>query len=446
MRLIILLFFFTSLFAACDTSSNYKAYQGYTKAKQVYIQAILDNNKKDKISSLHDIVKCGKFLGFNVSKYEKRLKQLQPSKKVVKKHIIHKSQHKKSVTHKKAKFQNPLKIESSYIKVLSFNPITIRLSKKMKVLYFTMHKKKYYYIFDIYNAKISKAIIKKLNKYILLKIVQNNKKRVRVVLYSSKKLNLKFKKYPQLIIHYSKNEKKIKTNITKTYVNFPKYRKKVIVIDAGHGGRDPGGIGAYRVKEKNIVLPLALYLREELVKRGYKVYLTRTKDQFITLRNRTKYANRKKADLFISLHCNIAPHHPEVHGIETYFLSPARSARAKRVAKLENSAIGNLRDTTQNIVLNFLNKNKIIDSTKLALDIQKSLIYNLKKHYRGIKDGGVRPAPFWVLVGSSMPAILIETGFISNKNEAVRLKNRTYQKRYAKYIANGIDNYFRKNP
>jgi len=189
-----------------------------------------------------------------------------------------------------------------------------------------------------------------------------------------------------------------------------------------------------------------LYLRNELKKRGYKVYLTRDTDRFITLRNRTKFANRKKADLFISLHCNISPRHPEVYGIETYFLSPARSARAKRVAKLENSAIGNLRTTTQNVVLNFLNKTRIVDSTKLSIDIQKSLIYNLKKHYRGIKDGGVRPAPFWVLVGTNMPAILIETGFISNKSEARKLINKTYQKRYAKYIAEGIDNYFRKNP
>jgi N-acetylmuramoyl-L-alanine amidase len=116
------------------------------------------------------------------------------------------------------------------------------------------------------------------------------------------------------------------------------------------------------------------------------------------------------------------------------------------VAKLENSAIGNLRSTTQNIVLNFLNKNRIIDSTKLAIDIQKSLIYNLKKHYSHIKDGGVRPAPFWVLVGTNMPAILIEMGYLSNKIEAKKLNSKTYQKRLAKYIADGIENYFRKNP
>ena len=262
---------------------------------------------------------------------------------------------------------------------------------------------------------------------------------------SKKKLNLKYSITKHLLKIVIKQK-------TKTNINTSKYtykvikRNKIIVIDPGHGGKDPGGIGYRNIKEKNIVLPIAKYLKRELVNRGYRVYLTRKSDKFITLKDRTKFANKKHADLFISLHCNIAPRHPEVYGIETYFLSPARSERAKNVAKVENSAIGNLRNTTQNIVLNFLNKNKIIDSTKLALDIQRSLIYNLKKHYKKIKDGGVRPAPFWVLVGSSMPAILIETGFISNKNEALKLVNRTYQKRFSKDIADGIDNYFRKNP
>ena len=434
MRLIfIILFIFTSL-VACDTSSNTKAYQNYTSAKQAYIKAIIDNNRFKKIKSLKEIVQCGSFLGFDISKYKKRLNELTPKKRILK-------------TNKKPvhKFQNPLKIESNYIKLISSNPIKIKLSKKMVVKYFTLYKqKKYYYVFDIYNAKVNRAIIKKLDNKTYLKIVQNNRKKVRLVIYSFKKLSIKYTKFPNLVI----NIKGIK-QIHQTKKYLPKYnnfRNKIIVIDAGHGGKDPGGIGQYHIKEKNIVLPLALYLRNELKKRGYKVYLTRDTDRFITLRNRTKFANRKKADLFISLHCNISPRHPEVYGIETYFLSPARSARAKRVAKLENSAIGNLRTTTQNVVLNFLNKTRIVDSTKLSIDIQKSLIYNLKKHYRGIKDGGVRPAPFWVLVGTNMPAILIETGFISNKSEARKLINKTYQKRYAKYIAEGIDNYFRKNP
>jgi N-acetylmuramoyl-L-alanine amidase len=405
MRFIFLLFI-TTLFA-CDTASNIKAYNDYKLAKENYIQAVLDNNKNKKISSLKEIVKCGKFLGFNVNKYEQRLKSLSI---------------------------NPLKIESKYIKLISTNPIKIRLSSKMRVKFSTMKRGKYYKVFDIFGAK-SRNLYQKIGNF-YLRIAQNNSKKVRVVIASSKKFIVRYSiKNNYLIIHLPKQNTTIKHKIG-----------KIIVIDPGHGGKDPGGIGEYGIKEKNIVLPVAKYLKYELNKRGYKVYLTRYTDKFITLKNRTKFANKKHADIFISLHCNISPKHSDVYGVETYFLSPARSSRAKRVAKLENSAIGNLHSTTQNILLNFLNKNRIIDSTKLSIDIQKSLIYNLKKQYQNIRDGGVRPAPFWVLVGTNMPAILIEMGYLSNKMEAKRLNSKTYQKKLAKYIADGIENYFRKNP
>jgi N-acetylmuramoyl-L-alanine amidase len=297
-----------------------------------------------------------------------------------------------------------------------------------------MKRGKYYKVFDIFGAK-SRNLYQKIGNF-YLRIAQNNSKKVRVVIASSKKFIVRYSiKNNYLIIHLPKQNTTIKHKIG-----------KIIVIDPGHGGKDPGGIGEYGIKEKNIVLPVAKYLKYELNKRGYKVYLTRYTDKFITLKNRTKFANKKHADIFISLHCNISPKHSDVYGVETYFLSPARSSRAKRVAKLENSAIGNLHSTTQNILLNFLNKNRIIDSTKLSIDIQKSLIYNLKKQYQNIRDGGVRPAPFWVLVGTNMPAILIEMGYLSNKMEAKRLNSKTYQKKLAKYIADGIENYFRKNP
>jgi len=338
---------------------------------------------------------------------------------------------------------NPLYAESDYIKVLSYeNPIKIAYSPdKMKIKFSTFYKSgTYYKIFDIYNAKISSPILKKLSKNYFLRIVRFAKNRIRIVVYAKKKFVIKFYRKNgilKIVLPFKQSAFSKKTIFNKEWI---------IVIDPGHGGKDPGGIGLYGIKEKNIVLPIAKYLKYELNKRGYKVYLTRYRDRFITLKNRTKFANQKKASLFISLHCNIAPSLPDVYGIETYFLSPARSERAKRVAKLENSAIGNLESSvTQNIVLNFLNKNRIIDSTKLAIDIQKSLIYNLKKHYSHIKDGGVRPAPFWVLVGTNMPAILIETGYLSNKIEAKRLNSKSYQKRVAKYIADGIESYFRKN-
>ncbi len=431
MRFIVILFFITALFG-CNTSSLSKAYQSYTTAKQHYIQAILNNNKKQKINSLKEIVKCGSFLDFNVSKYKKELNNLGYKKyKYVSKKVI--------------PIKNPLKLESKYIKVISYYPLKIKLNSKMKVKYFTLvRNKKYYKIFDIYNAKLNKKISKRISQNIDLLIAQNNKNKVRVVLsnenkfkirYSTKNHYLSVKFFDKPISKYQKP-----THITKVPL-----KQKIIVIDPGHGGKDPGGIGFYSIKEKNVVLKIGLYLRDILKKRGYKVYMTRDKDYFVTLPNRTKFANRYHANLFISLHCNIIRGKNKVHGPTTYFLSPARTERASRVAKYENSAIGNLHTTNQQIVLNFLNKDRIIQSDKMAMDIQRNIIYNLRKHYKDIYDRGVRPAPFWVLVGTQMPAILIETGFLTNKKEASRLNNSLYQKRLATGIADGIDSYFRKN-
>jgi N-acetylmuramoyl-L-alanine amidase len=440
MRFLILLFFITALFG-CNTSSLSKAYQNYTAAKQNYIQAILNSNKKQKIISLKDIVECGNFLGFNVSKYKRELNKLNPK-------IKNKTTTKKYNVSKKAikLIKNPLKLESKYIKVISYYPLKIKLNSKMRVKYLTLVKKnKHYKIFDIYNAKLNKKISKRISQNINLLIAQNNKNKVRVVLsnenkfkirYSTKNHYLYVKLFDKPISKYQKV-----TTIKKT----PSIKQKIIVIDPGHGGKDPGGIGFYGIKEKNVVLKIGLYLRDILKKRGYKVYMTRDKDYFVTLPNRTKFANRYHANLFISLHCNIIRGKNKVHGPTTYFLSPARTERASRVAKYENSAIGNLHTTNQQIVLNFLNKDRIIQSDKMAMDIQRNIIYNLRKHYKDIYDRGVRPAPFWVLVGTQMPAILIETGFLTNKKEASRLNNSLYQKRLATGIANGINSYFEKN-
>ncbi len=430
MRLLVLFVFVVALFG-CDTSSNVKAYNDYNQAKERYIQAIIDNNSAHKIEALKEIVSCGQFLGFDVQVYLQRLQKLQKTTTYV---------------HKK---HNPLKIKSPYIKIVSYNnPIIVSYSNKIRLKFWTFHKYgKFYKVFDLYNAKVNFRQTKKLTDDIYMKIGQNNKQRVRIVFFSKTYFKIKYTTQNQkLIITLPNKTFKKPANIIQL-IHKHKNTNKIIVIDPGHGGKDPGGIGYHHIREKNIVLPLAKFLKSDLQKQGYKVYLTRDSDRFITLQNRTKFANQKHADLFISIHCNIAPHHPEVYGIETYFLSPARSSKAKNIARLENSAIGNIRSsTTQNIVLNFLNKNRIIASDKLAIDIQKNLIYHLRKHYTHIKDGGVRPAPFWVLVGTNMPAILIETGYISNKLEAYRLSSKSYQKRYAKYIADGIDSYFRKNP
>ncbi|NPA11320.1 MAG: N-acetylmuramoyl-L-alanine amidase [Epsilonproteobacteria bacterium] len=425
------LFLFSILFA-CNTSSLNEAYKDYYKAQQSYIEALLDGEKQKEINSLKEIIKCGKFLDIDVSKYEAKLKATQQkpkksaSKPKEKKHIF-----------------KPTHSHSKYIKILTFNPLKIRLPKNSQIKSFTLKHKLIKRVIDIKNAITPKKITKKFNN-VTLKIAQFNKHTVRIVYYSKKPFKLNIKKTKNTLYVYLNGKKRAKPTVIKTSKKRI-FSKKIIVIDPGHGGKDSGGY-ANRVKEKDVVLKVARYLREELKKRGYRVYLTRYRDKFIRLKNRTHFANVKKADLFISLHCNIAPKHLKgPHGIETYFLSPNRSERAIRVARLENREIKGLNYLDQRVILGFLNRDRIIDSNKLAIDIQKGMLSSLRRRYY-VKDGGVRPAPFWVLVGTQMPAILIEMGYLTNPTEAKRLKSPAYQKLIAKGIAKGIDEYFKKNP
>lgn len=224
--------------------------------------------------------------------------------------------------------------------------------------------------------------------------------------------------------------------------------KKIIVIDAGHGGKDGGASNGSWI-EKSIVLNVALKTGEELKKLGYKVFYTRTKDVYVNLRDRTQLANDKKANLFISIHANAAINKTKAktsQGIETFFLSPARSERSKEVAAQENKA--DLEEANFFLKQNFLSalsREKIIASNRLAIDIQKHILSSVRKRYK-VTDGGVREAPFWVLVGAQdMPAVLIEIGYISHSEEGKRLQNNAYQNLLAQGIAKGVANYFKNN-
>ena len=222
---------------------------------------------------------------------------------------------------------------------------------------------------------------------------------------------------------------------------------KLIVIDPGHGGSDSGAVGN-GLKEKNVVLATSKKLGALLAKRGYRVLYTRSTDVFINLRSRTAFAAKKNADMFISIHANAAPNASaasRMSGVETFFLSPARSERSKNAAALENR--GDLEDMntfSKQTFLNFLNREKIISSNKLAIDIQSYMLSSVKKSFKS-KDGGVREAPFWVLVGATMPAVLVEMGYITHPDEGKNLGKSAYQDRIAQGIANGVDAYFQKN-
>ncbi|WP_231182301.1 N-acetylmuramoyl-L-alanine amidase [Helicobacter pylori] len=228
-----------------------------------------------------------------------------------------------------------------------------------------------------------------------------------------------------------------------------KHKKhKKIVLDAGHGGKDCGAMSANLVCEKDIVLEVVKFLHKELKKRGYSVLLTRDKDIYIDLVARTELANKKSADLFISVHANSIPKRStsNAHGIETYFLSTARSERARKVAEQENKDDVNLMDYfSKSLLLNSLNTQRLIVSNKLAIDVQYGMLQSIRKNYPDVVDGGVREGPFWVLAGALMPSILIEIGYNSHAIESKRIQSKPYQKILAKGIADGIDSFFSKN-
>jgi len=218
-----------------------------------------------------------------------------------------------------------------------------------------------------------------------------------------------------------------------------------VVIDPGHGGKDFGAPGFIPgVHEKDVVLAIAKRvarkIREDM---NLEAILTRSEDRYLTLEERTAFANTRHADLFVSIHTN-ASRDPRAYGIETYFLNLATDDESIRVAAMENAT------STKNIsdlhsILNDLLKNaKINESRHLAGLVQDSLIANMNhRGYDRIKDKGVKQAPFYVLLGARMPSILVETSFISNREECRRLVTPAYQNHLAESIVQGLRTYIR---
>jgi len=224
--------------------------------------------------------------------------------------------------------------------------------------------------------------------------------------------------------------------------------KKRIVIDAGHGGHDPGAIGPKKLYEKDVVLDIALKLRNIIsANPEFEVFLTRDKDIFIPLEKRTAIANLKNADLFVSIHANASPRQ-QANGIETYLLNWTNDEEAMKVAARENAiSLSKMKKMKQemdiiDIIKSDLSReNKRDESIKLANYVQRSMVKGLGKDHRNTKDLGVKQALFYVLFGAQMPSVLVEVSFISNPVEEKLLAKESYRKDLAKHIASGIDKY-----
>ncbi|MFZ5516975.1 MAG: N-acetylmuramoyl-L-alanine amidase [Candidatus Zhuqueibacterota bacterium] len=254
---------------------------------------------------------------------------------------------------------------------------------------------------------------------------------------------------PREIMVSLKTKKDLSAEITKDLENEKsKWLIDKIVIDPGHGGKDPGAVGRkYRTYEKDVVLGIARHLKELLVSQlGIDVLMTREDDRFIELYQRTEFANRNQAKLFISIHANSVENNSRVRGVSTYFLGPGKSEEARQVARLENSVIkyeneSKYADLTQeNFILSSMAQNIYnLESQDLAEMVQKEITQEC-----GLKDRGVIQAEFYVLWKASMPNILIETAYISNANEENLLRSNAFQKKQAMAIFRSIKKFKEK--
>lgn len=220
-----------------------------------------------------------------------------------------------------------------------------------------------------------------------------------------------------------------------------------IVIDPGHGGHDPGAVGWGGLEEKDIVLDVAKEVREMLSEEGYEILLTRQSDVFLSLDERTDMANQKEADLFVSIHANASPN-VIAKGMETYLLNWTDDEEAMKVAARENAiSIDRMREARSElgVILASLElQNKRDESLRVAHYIQNLTVSGLRDKYKNVIDLGVKQALFYVLVGAKMPSVLVEVSFVTNRDEAKRLKSPAYREFLGRGIAEGIKSYFEK--
>ncbi|MFZ9888108.1 MAG: N-acetylmuramoyl-L-alanine amidase family protein [Myxococcota bacterium] len=221
-------------------------------------------------------------------------------------------------------------------------------------------------------------------------------------------------------------------------------RVKRVVIDPGHGGKDTGAVGKKGTREKDVALQIAKQVRAKLRERlpDIEVLMTRETDAFVALEERTRIANDASADLFISIHANANPSR-KVSGVETYYLNITHDRYAIRLAARENTHSGDDKRISdlQFILADLAMKSNVDESIRLGTEVQKSLIGRLRQNYGAVHDHGLKHALFYVLMGARMPAILVETSFISNRTEEERLRSTKYREAVADGIVLGVERF-----
>jgi len=213
-----------------------------------------------------------------------------------------------------------------------------------------------------------------------------------------------------------------------------------IVIDAGHGGRD-NGASCCSLTEKRVTLMVAKKLQRKLQAKGYRTYMTRTQDHYVSLLRRTEYANKKGADIFVSIHVNAAPKRKQkrLNGIEVYYLSLKGSNAIKSNKILYKGRY----IYTKKLYYLLTSKKKCARSKSLGKAVESKMISSIRRGYKEVKSE-IKGSDFWVLLGTKMPAILVETGYLTHKRDRKRLSSDYYQNLVVNGIVNGIDSYFKQ--
>ena len=293
-----------------------------------------------------------------------------------------------------------------------------------------------------FNKNVLRIVIE--SKYFLAKRHRLKNRTLTIYLPAYKKVlpkNLK-QKIQKKEVHPKRVEKKrvYTKKIPLKYHYSRKRHQKLIILDAGHGGRDIGASNK-RVREKDLTLSMTLKLKKILKEMGYRVLLTRSKDKFMNLKQRTDYARRYKGDIFISIHANSAPKKrtPNVRyeGIEVFYLSLKHSKRIKnKRAVYRGKKVYTRRDYKK-----MTSSWKFARSKSLAVKVKSRVLKNIRRRY-SVNDKGIKRKDFWVLLATKMPSILIETGYLSHKKEVKHLQNPNYQRLLVEGIAKGVNSYF----
>lgn len=300
------------------------------------------------------------------------------------------------------------------------------------------------YVYDIKNGVLPKT--KKISHYRhkgvkAFRMGQFNKEYLRVVIesYQLQKGNF-FIKGKVLTINLANSISSAIQASPQVYKEITR-KSPTIIIDAGHGGRDVGAVYKGLV-EKELTLILANKLKRQLNHRGYRVYMTRTTDVSRSLKQRTEYANAKRGDLFISIHANAAPKRkrPRVNyqGIEVFYLSLKNSKRVKNKRAVYRGRYIYSKRAYRKMVSRW----KMYNSRQLTKHVKREMLKSVRRKYT-VVDKGVKRKDFWVLLATNMPSILIETGYISHKNESKNLKSPHYQSLLVEGMANGVEAYFK---